>query len=117
MIEFDNRGRAQSLRWEGVTCRYLILEPWPGGVKALLSSTLNGELRTHTGELVTEMRRLSLSLSGIHDMVMEGALGLPMGELEVQMEPAGSRVAVTLEGPGQQISMTADKAWATWSMM
>ncbi|MDO5067207.1 MAG: hypothetical protein Q4D96_08020 [Propionibacteriaceae bacterium] len=115
MIEFENRGRIESLRWKGVDCRYLLIEPWPGGVKTVLSSTLNGEMRTHKGELVTEMRHLSISLIGIHDMVMEGALRPPMRELEIQLEYARSKVMMTLEKTGQRISITADKAWSTWS--
>lgn len=81
----------------------------------VLSSPTGGVLRTRTGQLVAEVKRLSLSLKGIQDMVLEGVLRPPLAHLVVRLEAVGAGLVLSVEGPEQWMRITAEKAWGTWS--
>lgn len=81
----------------------------------VLSSPTGGVLRTRTGQLVAEVKRLSLSLKGVQDMVLEGVLRSPLAGLAVGLETVGVGLVLSVEGPEQRMRITAEKARGTWS--
>lgn len=113
MIKFKHRGLIKSLRWASVDCRYLVINPDPGGLKVVLYSTTGGSILTTKGEITEDAHRLSLSLNGIRELLYEGDVRPPLVGLEARVDTVESGLTFRLKGLGV-LHVFADKAWATW---